>query len=104
MNDRGMIKWQPFNSVVSNKEILTTLLKEKSKQSKPEMSEEEINIIEKQIINAYYMQSITNITYYKNGYLLKIKGKIKKIDKTYNLIYLENIKLLFQQIINITLE
>ena len=29
--DRGMIKWMPFNSVVSNKEILYSLIKEKEK-------------------------------------------------------------------------
>ncbi len=28
--DRGMIKWMPFNSVVSNKEVLMSIMKEKS--------------------------------------------------------------------------
>ena len=35
MHDRGMIKWMPFNSVVSSKEIINSILKNKSKISMP---------------------------------------------------------------------
>ena len=45
--DRGMIKWMPFNSVVSNKEILYSLIKEKEKITKPHISEDETNEFEK---------------------------------------------------------
>ena len=31
MHDRGIIKWMPFNSVVSSKEIINSILKDKSK-------------------------------------------------------------------------
>ena len=55
--DRGMIKWMPFNSVVSNKEILYYLIKEKEKITKPHISEDETNEFEKTIIDAYYMRS-----------------------------------------------
>ena len=41
--DRGMIKWMPFNSVVSNKEILYSLIKEKEKKTKQHIREEEKN-------------------------------------------------------------
>ena len=33
MHDRGMIKWMPFNSVVSSKEIINSILIIKSKLS-----------------------------------------------------------------------
>lgn len=99
--DRGMIKWQPFNSVINNKEVINSLLKEKSKKAKPIMSEEEINLLEEKIINCYYTQSEVSLTYYKNGYLLNIKGKIKKIDQVYKMIYIKTQKLLFNQIIMI---
>ncbi len=97
--DRGMIKWQPFNSVINNKEVINSLLKEKNKKSKPIMSEEEINFLEEKIVNFYYTQTEVNVTYYKNGYLLNIKGKIKKIDQVYKMIYIKSQKLLFNQII-----
>lgn len=101
MNDRGMIKWQPFNSVISNKTILNSLIKEQERIEKPEMSEEEIITLEKQLIDAFYMQEKLDITYYKNGYLIHIISYIKKIDQVYKIVYLENINLLFNQIISI---
>lgn len=104
MTDRGMIKWMPFNSVVSNKSVVNSILKEKAKIKKPEISEEEISVLEEEIIDAYYSQMSIDITYYKNGDLLKTRGKIKKIDQVYKMVYLDNNqRLLFRQIIDINL-
>ncbi len=101
MNDRGMIKWQPFNSVVNNKAIINTVLKEKSKITMPLISEDEKDILENKIIDAYYKQIPINIIYFKNGTLLNIKSKITKIDQVYKLVYLNNQKLWFKQIVDI---
>ncbi len=100
--DRGMIKWMPFNSVVNSKAVLSSIIKEKERINKPIMSEDEIEIIEKRIIDAFYMQTTINITYYKEGYTYKYVGKIKKIDSSSKLIYLSNLRLLFNQIIEVT--
>lgn len=102
-NDRGMIKWAPFNSVINNKYIINSLIKEKSRISQPILSNEEMLEIEEKIINAYYSKSYVTITYYQNGYLENIAGKIKKIDKIYKIIYLEKTSLFFKQIMNIKL-
>ena len=102
-NDRGMIKWAPFNSLMNGKNIVNSLLFEKGKINKPNISEEEKNILEEKIIEAYYCQNIILITYYKDGFLLKTKAKVKKIDSVYKTIYLSNqTKLLFNQILYIT--
>ena len=102
--DRGMIKWMPFNSLMNGRIIVNNLLDEKSKIKMPILSEGEIGEIENNIINAYYTQNKIIITYYKNGYLLKTKSLIKKIDYTRKIIYLDNnINLLFRQITNIIL-
>lgn len=99
--DRGMIKWQPFNSVISSKYIVKSLVHEKEKINKPILSQEEIEQIEKKIIDAYYCQIDITLQYYKNGYLQIAKGKIKKIDCISKKIYLNNLFLLFNQIISI---
>ncbi|MFR5856232.1 MAG: YolD-like family protein [Bacilli bacterium] len=102
--DRGMIKWMPFNSLMNGRIIVNNLLDEKSKIKMPILSDDEIGEIENNIINAYYTQNKIIITYYKNGYLLKTKSLIKKIDYTRKIIYLDNnINLLFRQITNIIL-
>lgn len=102
--DRGMVKWMPFNSLMNGRIIVNNLLDEKSKIKMPILSDDEIGEIENNIINAYYTQNKIIITYYKNGYLLKTKSLIKKIDYTRKIIYLDNnINLLFRQITNIIL-
>lgn len=101
MHDRGIIKWMPFNSVVSGKEIVNGILKEKSKISMPILSEEQKNIIEKKIILSFYTNTKINLIYYQNGKMLTIKSYVKKIDSTYHKIYFENKVILFDQIIQI---
>ena len=52
MHDRGMIKWMPFNSVVSSKEIINSILKDKSKISMPILSEEQKDVNEQKLLIA----------------------------------------------------
>ncbi len=100
--DRGMIKWQPFNSLVNGKQVINTLIAERTKVRQPIISEEEENLLEEKIIEAYYCRNKVLITYYKDGYLLKTKASIEKIDSIYKTIYLSNqLKLLFKQIYKI---
>lgn len=99
--DRGMIKWQPFNSVFSSKDIINSILKEKEKNEKPILSNDEINLIEKKLIAAFYCQNKIIIHYYTNGNIKTITSQIKKIDYITKIIYLNNIKLSFYQIISI---
>ena len=48
--ERGIIKWMPFNSVISSKEVVNSILKEKSKIKMPILSEEQVINIEKTLI------------------------------------------------------
>ena len=99
--DRGMIKWLPFNSVVNTKEMIKSIEKEKNKHTKPDLSEEQINILEKKIYEAWFENSLITVIYYENGQYLKINSKIKKIDSTYHKIYFNVKTIIFEQIINI---
>lgn len=102
MRDRGMIKWMPFNSVVSSKEVISSILKEKNKINMPILSEDQKNINEKKLLIAYYSKSKINISYYQNGTINLINSYIKKIDFTYHKIYFENKTILFDQIVSLT--
>ncbi len=101
-NDRGIIKWQPFNNIIEEKYLIEKMILEKNKITKPILSSEQIEEIEQKIIESYYEQEIITIIYYQNGSLLKTTAKIQYIDTTYKKIYLNNQKiLLFSQIIQI---
>lgn len=99
--DRGIIKWQPFESVTSTKSMIREINKEKSKIKHPLLSEEQINEIEQNLLLAFYEQNEIEIFYYKTGSIIKVKSNIKKIDSIHHKIYLKNITLLFEQIVRI---
>lgn len=101
MKDRGIIKWQPFNSVISSQKIMENLRKEKEKVEKPILSDEEIKEIEEKIIEAYYSQELVILKFYKDGYINSLRGKIKKIDQITKMIYFNDTKIFFKQILSI---
>ncbi len=101
MIDRGFIKWQPFNSLISGKEILNDLTKQKI-ITKPVLFPEELQKLNEEIINAYYAQNIITLVIYQNNQITQIKTKIKEIYPTSNTLKLANNKVIsFNQIIAI---
>ena len=102
--DRGFIKWQPFNAVVNNKELLETINNEKY-ESKPILSIEQIDDLNNNIIEAYYGKYNVNITYFETNKIKEIFSSIKKIDSNKHIIELDNHKIIsFNQILKITIK
>ncbi len=101
MIDRGFIKWQPFNSVISTKAILNNLEKRKNIK-KPELFPEELQKLNEKIMNAYYDKSIITLEYFEENQIYQIKTKIKAIYPNYNTVKLSNDKIIaFSQVIKI---
>ena len=99
--DRKMIKWEPFNSVISSSKMIKDVLKEKEKIKKPILSEEQLLLINNQILEHFQTKEQVQITYYENGYINKITEYIKKIDSVNKKVYLTNGYIYFNQIIKI---
>lgn len=103
MKDRGIIKWQPFDSLTSSMTMINSILKDKSKINRPILSNDQLNKINDLIIECYYNQITVNIKYYKNNIVNTINGKITKIDKNNKFIYINNqLKLHFSQLLTIS--
>ena len=102
MIDRGIIKWQPFDSCYSGDNILRDLSKYKNKKILPVLSEDQLCILEEKIIDAYHLNEIINIEYFYNGKIYSINGKINAINTYDKKIYIKNQIIYFKQIINIT--
>ena len=98
---RGIIKWRPFDSVMSSNKVIKELLKERSKIKKPILSDEQENILEQKLIIAFYTNSTIKVSYFNNGMINDFEDQIKKIDSTYHKIYFHHHILLFEQIIEI---
>lgn len=102
MNDRGVIKWAPFNSVINGNEVLEEIKFEKSKITKPILSEEQVANLEEKIIIAYSGKVLISLYFYKNGYINIINGRITKLDSVNKIIIINNkTKIYFDNIIDI---
>lgn len=100
--ERGMIKWAPFASVVDPNYLVNNICEKKNKIEKPIFTEEILNEFEELIKYSLETKEIINIEYYKNGKIYKIKESVIKIDALSKNIYLtNNIKLHFNNIVNI---
>jgi len=105
MKDRGMIKWQPFDSVTSSKQMVQSILKEKSKVPKPNMSEEQMQEIEEKITEGFHTQSPLRIVYFWHGrYQVKQNLMILEIIPNQKKIIFEDHSFLyFEQILTVSL-
>ncbi len=102
MNDRGIVKWAPFNSVINGNQLLDEINYERNRISKPVLSEEQIADLEENIITAYSERSIINLYFYKNGCINIINGQITKLDPVNKIITINNkTRIYFNNIIDI---
>lgn len=69
-NDRGMIKWMPFKSLPQD-EVLKKILKEKERIAKPILSKEQLEELEKRLVEAFYEQIDMTLTIYSGGFIKK---------------------------------
>lgn len=65
--DRGMKKWMPFDSVTSSKQMVQHIIEEKSKVSRPSLSEEQKEEIERTIWEGFHNQVPLRIVYFFRG-------------------------------------
>ncbi len=95
MKDRGMIKWRPFNAVISGKE----LLKDNKTLPKPNLSSDELESLEETIKTSLYTKSPIMITYLKNNKKLKEEKTVLKLDPiNKNIYFTDKTKINFRQI------
>ena len=66
MIDRGFMKWQPFHSLTPLKDTVLDIEKQQ-RCTKPVLFPEEINLLNEEIMDAYYSKDFITITYYEAG-------------------------------------
>jgi hypothetical protein len=101
MKDRGIIKWQPFDSCFSSQKIIKDVLNQKKKQIMPTLSNDQIEAIEEKIIDAYHLKEEIKIKYYYNGIICEEKGKIQYIFLHEKKICLNQKYIYLKQILNV---
>lgn len=101
MIDRGIIKWQPFNSCINSNEIINDIKNKKDRKEFPILSEDQTLIIEQTINDAFILKIKVNIEYFFDGKINNICGIIKFINFSQKYLYIENRNIYFKQILKI---
>ena len=99
--DRGIIKWQPFNSCFNSEEVIKDLKIKKERKIFPTLSEDQINLISEEILTAYNLKLNIMIEYYYDGNIKKITGKLNYLNKQDKKLLINNTYLYFKQILKI---
>jgi len=86
--DRGIMKWAPFDALEGHGQMLEELIYNMMKKEKSTLSEDSYKQIEEELNKAISKDKNVSIDYYKDGYVLKTYGKIKKLDQINKLIVL----------------
>ena len=98
MNDRGMKKWAPFNSVIPSSELFIS----DKPIPMPNLSEGEISYFEELLKTSLYTGEKLLIKYIKRNKIFEEEKIVKKIDNVYlNITFLDNTKINFRQIYKI---
>lgn len=98
-SQRGMKKWQPFNALEHYDDYINSTFSYKQKVEKPTLSEEQIEEINNMLI--LYNHDEVNITHYKQGEILQIKGIINKIDVPNQVITINKTRIFLSNLLKI---
>ena len=79
MHDRGTIKWTSL-MLPEHVELLKRIWSEDKKVTKPCLDEQELELINNRILEAYHQKQPIQIEYYQDNQMLDIHGTVKKID------------------------
>ena len=102
MQDRGYIKWAPFNSLF-NDQILSQEIKEKKERvEKPTLSEDQITYLNEKIFEVYTNHIKINLFIYKNQKIINLIGYINNINTIKKYITFNNTHIYFNQILKIS--
>ena len=103
MINRDIIKWQPYDSLVSSQKMINSIVNEKAKINKPILSSDQLNQLNDLIIEYFYEQINIIIKYYKNNNIYKTAGIIIDLNQSNKTITLNtNVKLHISQILQIS--
>ncbi len=100
---RGMVKWQPFNSIL-NYTDLDDILKSRNKVTKPIISKDRIIEIDYTIKEALRNNLEVNIKYFKYTSLKYIDGYIDKVNVNEKYILVNNTRIYFKDIIDLKIK
>lgn len=78
--DRGIIKWAPFSALDGYSSMLHEMKHRIKKQEKPLLSDDEYELLNRNIQFAFVHNLEVEVQYFDQGYIKRSYGRIKKLD------------------------
>ena len=79
VHDRGSIKWTSL-MLPEHVELLKRVWNEDAKVVKPSLDEQELEVLNNRILEAYHQKQSIQIVYYQDNHMLELRGMVKKLD------------------------
>ena len=100
-HDRKMMKWMPFNALLEQSDYLKELLYGKTRKAMPILSPDQEADLNYQLEIAYLFNSQIIVSYFKDGNILEIVGKIIRTDLYKKLIFINDTEISARRITSI---
>ncbi len=78
--DRGIIKWAPFDALVGYHSLITELKYRLGKRNKPILSDDQYDELNRNLNIAFHQNLEIEIEFFNQGYSKYTFGRIRKID------------------------
>ncbi|MBP5217289.1 MAG: YolD-like family protein [Bacilli bacterium] len=98
--DRGMMKWAPYQSLVEQATSLALMRRKKQKVERPLVASDQAEEINEILV--HYAKEEVAARYWEDGCLYDVSGIISKIDAVYHFLVLNGKKILFRDLIRLS--
>lgn len=95
--DRGIIKWAPFDALVGFHGLLNELKDQLSRRERPVLSDDDYEALNRHLMQAINERCMTSIHYFTKGHIRQLYGRITKVDFTFKTITVDHQKTLSAQ-------
>ncbi|KRG09902.1 MULTISPECIES: YolD-like family protein [Staphylococcus] len=85
---RGIVKWNAFSTMPEQHERLKEYVQDQNIIEKPELSDDQLNILNDTLIFKMYNDPVIEVRYFVKGFIQIIEGYIHKVDVHEQLLYL----------------
>ncbi len=87
---RGMVKWAPFATMPEQYQRLNDFIEEQNKIAMPSLSDDQFEMINRQLTYKFTQHQLAMISYWRNGYIQSIAAYIRRIDSLNRCITISN--------------
>ena len=98
-NDRGMMKWAPYQSLIEQGKYLAELRERRSRVPRPLISSDRAEEINYVLVN--YESGLVKAKYWRDGHTHEFVDSIKKIDETSKRVYFSTRSIDFKDLLNL---